>query len=45
MFGAMIVAGNANASGNLKIVYDPIGLQATQAIGKPAKVPGTWRDW
>ena len=45
IYGAMIVGGNANASGNLKIVYDPIGLTQTPLIGKAAKVPGTWRDW
>ena len=45
IYGAMIVAGDANVSGNLRIVYDPVGLKATEEIGKAAKIPGTWRDW
>lgn len=45
IYGAMIVAGNANASGNLKIIFDPVGLTNTPNIGRAAKLPGTWRDW
>ena len=45
IYGALIVAGDANASGNLKIIYDPAAIGGTNEIGKPAKLPGTWRDW
>ena len=45
IFGALIVAGNANATGNIRVIYDPVAVSSTNRIGKAAKLPGTWRDW
>ena len=45
IYGAMVVGGDANVTGNLKIVFDPGTLTPTGGIGKAAKLPGTWRDW
>lgn len=45
IYGAMVVAGNATANGNIKIIYDPLGLKAAEKIGKAARVPGTWADF
>ena len=45
IFGSVVRAGGANASGNPKVIYDPLVLGAAAGMGKAAKLPGTWRDW
>lgn len=45
VYGAMVSGGNANATGNLKVVYDPKTLKGSAGLGKAAKFPGGWRDW
>jgi hypothetical protein len=45
VYGALIGAGNANTTGNLKVVYDPKVLQRAANLGKAGKVQGSWRDW
>lgn len=45
VYGAMVSGGNANATGNLKVIYDPKALKGSAGLGKAAKLPGGWRDW
>ncbi len=45
IYGALIGAGNASATGNLKVVYDPKVLGSAVNLGKAAKLQGSWRDW
>jgi len=45
IYGALLGAGNASGSGNLKIIYDPLAFGSGPPPGKAGKVPGSWRDW
>jgi hypothetical protein len=45
IYGALIGGGTASATGNLKIIFDPLLFGAGHETGKAAKMPGTWRDW
>jgi Tfp pilus assembly protein PilX len=45
IYGSLITASTATATGNLKIVYDPNAIGKVSKIGRAAKVPGSFRDW
>lgn len=45
IYGAIIGAGSASVTGNLKVIYDPIVLGKAAKVGKASKVQGSWRDW
>lgn len=45
VYGALVIGGNANSTGNLKVIYDPKALNGSAGLGKAAKLPGGWRDW
>jgi hypothetical protein len=45
IFGSLITAGTAAATGNVKIVYDSNVIARVTNIGRAAKVAGTFRDW
>lgn len=45
IYGALVGAGTANATGNLKVVFDPNVLGKAANLGKPALLQGSWRDW
>lgn len=45
IYGALVSGGSANATGNLKVIYDPLVLGGSSGLGKAAKQPGGWRDW
>ena len=45
IFGGIASGGDANVTGNLKVVFDPIVLDKVTNLGKAAQLPGSWRDW
>ena len=45
VYGALVSAGSANVTGNLKVVYDPKVLGRSANLGKAALLQGSWRDW
>jgi Tfp pilus assembly protein PilX len=45
VYGSLITASTASATGNLKIIYDPNAIGRVSKIGRAAKVPGSFRDW
>lgn len=45
IYGALIGAGAINTTGNPKVIYDPKVLGPLPNMGRPAYVPGSWRDW
>lgn len=45
IYGGLISSGNANATGNLKVIYDPNVLGIASQLGRAAKLQGGWRDW
>ena len=45
IYGALVSGGDANATGNLKVIYDPKTLRGGYNLGKASKTPGGWRDW
>lgn len=45
VYGSLITAGSASATGNLKIIYDSKIIARVSNIGRAAKVAGTFRDW
>jgi len=45
IYGALIAGGDANVTGNPKLIYDPKVLGNVTKLGKAAKLAGTWRDW
>ncbi len=45
LYGSLISTGSVDATGNLKIFFDPLASGLAARSGAPATVPGTWRDW
>lgn len=45
IYGAMIVAGTANATGNLTLVFDPSVIGKATKLGAAVGKPGSWKDW
>ncbi|KJK26168.1 hypothetical protein UB46_01215 [Burkholderiaceae bacterium 16] len=45
IYGALVTAGSANATGNLKVVFDPKVLGKASNLGQAARLQGSWRDW
>lgn len=46
--GAVIVEGAVSATGSLDVVFDPKVMENIGpggGVGKPALIPGSWRDW